>query len=88
MSLEKEDVLDVIEVTETGHLQVREAAYIKEDGIRVSGPSYHRYVLAPGDDLTGQPQRVLDVAGAVWTPEVIAAEEAAAAERRALYGSS
>jgi len=82
MALEKKVVLDSLDVTETGHLQIRHATYVEEDGVRISGPSFHRYVLTPGDALDGQPQRVLDVAAAVWTPEVIAAEEAAAAARR------
>jgi len=82
MSLEKKVVLDSLDVTETGHLQIRHATYVEEDGVRISGPSFHRYVLTPGDALDGQPQRVRDVAAAVWTPEVIAAEEAAAAARR------
>ena len=82
MSLEKKVVLDSLDVTATGHLQIRHATYVEEDGVRISGPSFHRYVLTPGDALDGQPQRVRDVAAAVWTPEVIAAEEAAAAARR------
>ena len=82
MSLEKKVVLDSLDVTETVHLQIRHATYVEEDGVRISGPSFHRYVLTPGDALDGQPQRVRDVAAAVWTPEVIAAEEAAAAARR------
>jgi len=82
MSLEKKVILDSLDVTATGHLQIRHATYVEEDGVRISGPSFHRYVLTPGDALDGQPQRVRDVAAAVWTPEVIAAEEAAAAARR------
>ncbi len=82
MSLEKKVILDSLDVTATGHLQIRHATYVEEDGVRISGPSFHRYVLTPGDALDGQPQRVRDVAAAVWTPEVIADEEAAAAARR------
>ena len=49
MSLEKKVVLDSLDVTATGHLQIRHATYVEEDGVRISGPSFHRYVLTPGD---------------------------------------
>ena len=32
-----------------------------------------QYTLVPGDDLTGQPQEVVNLANALWTPEVIEA---------------
>jgi len=38
--------------------------------------SYHRHVVAPGDDLSGQDERVSAVATATWTPAVISAYEA------------
>lgn len=69
--LEKISVIDQIEVTELGHVQVRRADKIFEDGKEIS-KTYHRHVLSPGDDLTGQDDRVQAIARAVWTPEVIA----------------
>ena len=35
--------------------------------------STHRVSLEPGSDLTGQPQEVVNLAAATWTPAVIAA---------------
>ena len=40
-------------------------------------PRYHRYVLQPGEDLTGKPERVAAIADAVWTEEVVQAWAAA-----------
>jgi len=42
------------------------------DDVRSRG-NFHRYVLSPGDDLSGQPDDVAAIADAVWTDEVKAA---------------
>jgi hypothetical protein len=64
-----------IEVLSDGSLQVRDATVITRDGvIDASFPAkYHRYVLHPGEDLTGKPERLAAVANSVWTEEVVAA---------------
>ena len=36
-----------------------------------------QYTLVPGDDLTGQPTEVVNIATALWTPAVVAAYKAA-----------
>ena len=68
--LEKQVIIDQIEVTESGHIQVREATKIMEDGKELSR-TFHRHVLSPNDNLEGQNERVIAIAKAVWTPEVI-----------------
>ena len=73
--LTEQSTIDNITVTETGILEIRRADKILRDGVEIS-KSYHRHCLAPGSDLTNEDQRVVDVANAVWTPEVIAAYEA------------
>jgi len=75
MALTKEIVVDKVEVLEMGQLQVRTATRVLEDGVALSS-SYHRHVVAPGDDLSGQDERVSAVATATWTPAVISAYEA------------
>jgi len=81
MALTKETIVDKIEVLEMGEVQVRAATRIKEDGVALS-QSYHRHVLAPGDDLSGQDARVSAIATATWTPEVVTAwEEMVAAQK-------
>ena len=54
--------LDKIEVvTEHKHLQIRE---IMDDGL------YHRKVLTPDMDVSGEVQEIQDKAEEVWTDEV------------------
>lgn len=68
--------VDNISVGLTNVLHVRTATVVEEDGVELSR-SYHRHTLAPGDDLAGQDERVIAIAEAIWTPEVIAAWQAA-----------
>jgi hypothetical protein len=79
MAIEKQTVVDQVTVTENGTVLYREATRIIEDGIELT-KTYHRSSLTPGQDLTGQPANVQAIAQAAWTPEVIAAYEAAQAE--------
>jgi len=76
MALTKETVVDKIEVLEMGQVQVRTATRVLEDGVALSS-SFHRHVLAPGDDLSGQDARVSAIATATWTDEVITAYQEA-----------
>lgn len=70
MSLTKEIVVDKIEVTgEFRHVQVRTATRVLEDGVVLSS-SFHRHVVAPGDDISGETQEVQDVCNAVHTQAV------------------
>jgi hypothetical protein len=75
MALTKETVIDQITVTENGIVLYREATRIMEDGVQLS-QTFHRTSLTPGQDLTGQPEKVVAIATVAWTPEVIAAYEA------------
>lgn len=72
MALTERSTIDKIEVLENGIIQVRRADIVERDGVEIA-KSYHRWTLTPGQDLTGQEQRVIDVANAVWTAEVVAA---------------
>jgi hypothetical protein len=72
----KEKVIDQITVTENGIILYREATRIIEDG-KVLTQTYHRSSLTPGQDLTGQPEKVVAICNTAWTPEVVAAYEAA-----------
>lgn len=67
--LEKKILIDKIEALETGHIQVRQATLIMEDGIELS-KTYHRWVLTPGDSLDGQDEKVKAIAKAVWKTEL------------------
>jgi hypothetical protein len=74
----KETVVDQITVVENGTVLYREATRIIEDGNLLT-QTYHRSSLTPGQDLSGQPSKVVSIAQAAWTPEVIAAYQAAQA---------
>ena len=76
MALEKQTVVDKIEVLENGCVQVRTATRIVEDGVQLS-QSYHRNVVAPGDDYSSEDARVQAICAATHTAEVIAAYQAA-----------
>ena len=75
MALEKQTVVDKIEVLENGCVQVRTATRIIEDGVQLS-QSYHRHVVAPGDDYSGEDARVQAICAATHTAEVVAAYQA------------
>jgi len=75
MALTKETVVDQITVTENGVVLYREATRIMEDGNQLS-QTFHRTSLVPAQDLTGQPEKVVAICNAAWTPEVIAAYQA------------
>jgi hypothetical protein len=81
MAITKQTVVDQITVTESGIVLYREATKIIEDG-NVLTQTYHRTSLTPGQDLIGQPEKVVAICNTVWTPEVITAyqEQIAALE--------
>jgi hypothetical protein len=78
MSLEKTISVDLIEVIENGVLQVRTKTAIMEDGKQISG-NFHRHVVAPGDDYSGEDARVQAICAATHTAEVVAAYQTAQA---------
>ncbi len=76
MAITKETVVDKCEVLgDYKQLQVRTATRIKEDGVLLS-ETYHRHVVEPGDDLSGEDALVRSVGGAVHTSDVITAWDA------------
>jgi hypothetical protein len=79
MAITKQTVVDQVTVQENGIILYREATRIIEDGVQLT-QTYHRTSLTPGQNLTGQPANVQAIAQAAWTPEVVAAYEAAQAE--------
>jgi hypothetical protein len=76
MTLEKKIVVDMIETIENGCVQVRTCTRIMEDGEQISS-TFHRHVVAPGDDYRAEDARVQAICAAVHTDEVIAAYKAA-----------
>jgi len=70
MALSKKVVIDKIEVVgDHKHVQIRQATVVNEDGVELSR-AFHRHVLHPGDDISGEPQETQDICNAVWTDAV------------------
>ena len=82
MALEKVISVDLIEVVESGVIQVRTKTAIKEDGVEITS-QFHRHVVAPGADVSAEDAKVQTIASAVHTPEVVAAYEAVIAAQEA-----
>jgi len=70
--LEKVISVDLIEVVENGCIQVRTKTAIKENGVEISS-KFHRHVVAPGADYSGEDAKVKAIAASIHTAEVIAA---------------
>jgi hypothetical protein len=66
------------EVLVDGQIQVRTDTVIERDGVEISR-TYHRHVVSPGDDISGEDAAVQTVANAVHTDAVIAAYRASIA---------
>ena len=75
MALDKQVLIDQIEVVENGTVQVRQATIITEDGKQLSR-TYHRWCIAPSQDYSDQEDKVKDICRVTHTPEVIAAYQA------------
>jgi hypothetical protein len=68
--LTEETVQDKIEiVSEHKFIQVRTATVIRRDGVEISR-SFHRHVVAPNEDITGESAEVQAVCNAVHTQAV------------------
>ena len=70
----KEIEYDKIEVVNTWNIQVRQATKIMEEQADGSKKeltrSFHRHVLSPDADVSGESAEVQAIASAVWTQEV------------------
>ena len=80
MGLTEEQVQDKIEVIgDYKHVQVRTATVIKRDGVEISR-SFHRHVVAPDADITGETAEVQAICAVVHTQAVKEAYAAASTE--------
>ncbi len=80
MALTESTSIDQIEIVADWNIQVRQATVIERDGQFVSR-TFHRWVLQPDSDISGQEQKVKDICNAAWTPEVRQAYETFKAEQ-------
>lgn len=76
MALTEQNIIDKYEIVGPyKHVQCRHARVIYDDGTEISR-SFHRHVIAPGDDVSSEPAEVQAICAAVHTAEVIAAYQA------------
>ena len=86
MALTESTKIDQIEVTNDWNIQVRQATVIERDGEFVSR-TFHRWVLQPDSDISGQEQKVKDICNVAWTDEVRQAYETFKAEQANRLGA-
>jgi hypothetical protein len=77
--LDKVTSVDLIEVVENGSIQVRTKTAIKEDGVEINS-KFHRHVVVPGADVSGEDAKVQAIAASIHTADVIAAYKASVAQ--------
>jgi hypothetical protein len=86
MALTENTSIDQIEIVGGWNIQVRQATVIEKDGVQVAR-SFHRWVLTPDMDISGQEQKVQDICNVAWTDEVKSAYETFKAEQAAKLGA-
>ena len=73
MAITKATADDKIEIVgDYKHLNIRTATILSEDGNELSR-SFHRRVITPDMDVSGESAEIQGIAAAVWTDEVKAA---------------
>ena len=81
MALTERTTEDKIEICgDFKHIQVRTATIIERDGVEISR-SFHRHVVAPDSDVSGESAEVQALAALLHTDEVKAAYAAHLAEQ-------
>lgn len=73
---EEKVTIDRIEVSEIGNVQVRTKTAVLKNGNQISA-SFHRHVVAPGDDYSAEDAKVQAICKATHTKDVVAAYKAA-----------
>jgi hypothetical protein len=66
-----------VQVNQNNSLFVTTGVDYDNSGTIVGSEITSQYTLVPGDDLTGQPIEVVNIANALWTPAVVEAYKAA-----------
>jgi len=71
MAITVEEIEDQIEITETGHVQVRCRKIVKDNGVVIASNVLSRKVISPSDDYSNESAKVQAICAAVHTQEVI-----------------
>ena len=71
MALEKstkDDKIEIVDVGDWKNIQVRTATIVTDDGAELSR-SFHRHVVNPNDDVSGESDEVKSLASLYFTDE-------------------
>ena len=72
-TLTERTIIDKYEIVgDFKQVQCRHATIIERDGVEISR-SFHRHVIAPSDDVTGEPQEVQALVALMHTDAIKAA---------------
>jgi len=71
----EQSIISQVHADAANNISVQRADQVLKDGV-VIATSFHRHVLSPGDDLSGQDPKVQSIAAATWTPELMSAHTA------------
>ena len=66
MALEKIQEVDLIEIKGEYSIQVRQATKVLDDGKQIGGVSYHRHVVHPNSNWSGEDAKVKKIADALF----------------------
>jgi len=71
MALIKVTQLDKTEIVGPfKHVQCRHATWVEDDGVMIGGKSFSRHVIAPNDDVSGEPVEVQGIVAVVHTQAI------------------
>ena len=70
MALTETAIISSIDVRSNGAIQIQRSDIIYRDGIEIS-KVYHRHVIHPGADVSGEDERIRAVAKVIHTKPVI-----------------
>jgi len=73
MALEKVVVVDQIEVVGEYSIQVRQATKVMDDGVQIGSTGYHRHVVHPNSNWSGEDAKVKKIADALFDADCIEA---------------
>jgi len=81
IKVEKLDKVEVVNMDTIPMIQCRHAVWVEDDGQVIGGKQYHRHVIAPNSDVSGEDAQVQAMATAIFTDEIKAAYAAKLAEQ-------